>query len=81
MKDSMCKITRKVSELIKDNQTIKQEILISRVNEITRGWANYHHATCAKKSFSTNRPSYMGNVMEMGEKETFKQGKTLDSAL
>lgn len=49
----MCKITRKVSELIKDNQTIKQEILISKMNEVTRGWANYHHATCAKKSYST----------------------------
>ena len=50
---SMCKITQKVSELIKNSQTIKQEILISRVNEIIRGWANYHHATWAKKSFST----------------------------
>jgi RNA-directed DNA polymerase len=50
---SMCKITRKVSELIKNSRTAKQEALIIKLNEITRGWANYHHSTCAKKSFST----------------------------
>ena len=50
---SMNKITQKVSELIKNNQTVKQEILIRKLNEVTRGWANYHHATCAKKCFST----------------------------
>ncbi|SKC77344.1 RNA-directed DNA polymerase [Maledivibacter halophilus] len=50
---SMCKITRKVSELIKNSRTAKQEVLIRKLNEITRGWANYHHSTCAKKSFST----------------------------
>lgn len=33
---SMYKITRKFSELIKNNQTIKQETLISKLNEITR---------------------------------------------
>jgi len=50
---SMCKITQKVSELIKNSRTVKQEDLIRKLNEITRGWANYHHSTCAKKSFST----------------------------
>jgi len=49
----MCKITQKVSELIKNSRTVKQEDLIRKLNEITRGWANYHHSTCAKKSFST----------------------------
>lgn len=49
----MCKITRKVSELIENSRTAKQEVLIKKLNEITRGWANYHHSTCAKKSFST----------------------------
>ena len=50
---SMCKITRKISEVIKANQTAKQEVLINKLNEITRGWADYHHVTGAKKSFST----------------------------
>lgn len=50
---SMCKITKKISMTIKDNQTAKQEDLIRKLNEITIGWANYHHSTCAKKSYST----------------------------
>lgn len=50
---SMSKITKKVSEVIKGNQTAKQEVLIRKLNEITVGWANYHHSACAKKSFST----------------------------
>lgn len=49
---SMCKITKKVSEVIKDNRNAKQEVLIQKLNEITRGWANYHHTTCAKRSYS-----------------------------
>ena len=49
---SMCKITKKISEVIKDNRNVKQEDLIQKLNEITRGWANYHHTTCAKRSYS-----------------------------
>ncbi len=45
---SMSKITKKVSEVIKGNQTAKQEVLIRKLNEITVGWANYHHSACAK---------------------------------
>lgn len=50
---SMCKITRKISSIIKDNQTAKQEDLIRKLNEVIIGWADYHHSTCAKKSYST----------------------------
>lgn len=48
---SMCKITQKVSGLIKNNESAKQEFLIRKLNEVTRGWANYHHSACAKRSF------------------------------
>ena len=48
---SMCKITRKISETIKQNRTSTQDILILKLNEITRGWAEYHHSTCAKRAF------------------------------
>lgn len=50
---SMCKITQKISSIIKDNQTAKQEDLIRKLNEVIIGWANYHHSACAKKSYST----------------------------
>lgn len=49
---SMRKITRKISSIIKDNQTAKQEDLIRKLNEVIIGWADYHHSTCAKKSYS-----------------------------
>ncbi len=48
----MSKITQKLSKVIKENQTAKQDILIRKLNEITVGWANYHHSTCAKRNFS-----------------------------
>lgn len=50
---SMCKITQKISSIIKDNRTAKQEDLIRKLNEVIIGWANYHHSACAKKSYST----------------------------
>ena len=50
---SMSKVTRKISEVIKDNHASKQEVLIRKLNEIMVGWANYHHSTCAKRSFNT----------------------------
>ena len=31
----------------------KQEDLIRKLNEVIIGWADYHHSTCAKKSYST----------------------------
>lgn len=49
---SMRKITRKISSIIKDNQTAKQEDLIRKLNEVIIGWADYHHSICAKKSYS-----------------------------
>ena len=45
---SMCKI----SSIIKDNQTVKQEDLIRKLNEVIIGLANYNHSACAKKSYS-----------------------------
>lgn len=48
---SMSKITMKVSEIIKNSRTTKQEILIQKLNQVIIGWANYHSGTCAKKCF------------------------------
>ena len=31
----------------------KQEILIKRLNQIIRGWCNYHKHVCSKKAFQT----------------------------
>lgn len=56
----MKKITRKISEIIKENQTATQEILIKKINEVTVGWANYHYSSCAKKCFHTLVIGIMG---------------------
>ena len=50
---SMRKVTKKISEIIKNNRTTKQEILIQRLNQVLIGWANYHQVTCSKKCFGT----------------------------
>ena len=50
---SMSRITKKISGVIKDNRAATQETLIRRLNEVIVGWADYHHSTCAKRSFST----------------------------
>lgn len=49
---SMSKITKKISGVIKDNRAATQETLIRKLNEVIVGWANYHHSTCVKRSFS-----------------------------
>ncbi|WP_157047326.1 reverse transcriptase domain-containing protein [Alkaliphilus metalliredigens] len=50
---SLKKITRKIKETIRINIMQKQEILIYRLNQIIRGWCNYHNHVCAKKTFQT----------------------------
>lgn len=46
-------ITIKIKEIIRQNLMQKQEIMISRLNQLIRGWCNYHRHVCAKKAFQT----------------------------
>jgi RNA-directed DNA polymerase len=41
----------KVRETIKGNMMVKQEELLSKLNPILRGWAQYHHPVVAKATF------------------------------
>jgi RNA-directed DNA polymerase len=45
------KITQKLSQTIKLYRQAEQGLLIVKLNEITRGWAEYHHCVCAKSTF------------------------------
>ena len=45
------KITQKLSQTIKLYRQAEQGLLIVKLNEITRGWAEYHHCVCAKNTF------------------------------
>ena len=43
----------KVAEVIKSHLTVKQVVLIEKLNPILRGWAQYHQPVVAKETFST----------------------------
>lgn len=46
------KITEKLSQTVKYYRGANQELLIAKLNQITKGWAEYHHCVCAKSTFS-----------------------------
>lgn len=46
------KITEKLSQTVKYYREAKQELLIVKLNQITKGWAEYHHCVCAKSTFA-----------------------------
>ena len=50
---SLKRITAKIKETMRINLMQKQEKLIQRLNQIIRGWCNYHKHICAKKTFQT----------------------------
>jgi len=51
-KKSVLKVSRQIRDIAKENVGIPQEALIKLLNPILRGFANYHRATSAKKTFS-----------------------------
>lgn len=54
-KASLCSVLRKIRKIAKDNKMIKQELLITKLNPIIRGWTAYHRHIASKKSFSKLR--------------------------
>lgn len=50
---SLRRITAKIREVIRINLMQKQEIMIVRLNQVVRGWCNYHKHVCSKKTFQT----------------------------
>ena len=51
-KKSIDKITRKISDVIKDGKAWKQESLIDALNPIITGWSNYHRSVVSKDIFN-----------------------------
>jgi len=48
---SINKVTKKISEVIHDSRTARQEFLILKLNQVLDGWCNYHQPACSKKTF------------------------------
>ncbi len=48
---SLNKVTKKISKIIHENKTVKQEFLIYKLNQVLKGWCNYHQPVCAKQTF------------------------------
>jgi RNA-directed DNA polymerase len=43
----------KIKESFQEHKTAKQQNLIAVLNPVIRGWANYHRAVCASKTFAS----------------------------
>jgi len=50
---SLRSITSKIREIIRVNLMRRHEIMIIRLNQVIRGWCNYHKHICSKKTFQT----------------------------
>lgn len=49
---SIKKVSKNLSKTVKFYRQAEQDLLIKKLNEITKGWADYHHCVCAKESFT-----------------------------
>ena len=46
------KVTKSLSRTVKYYHEASQELLIIKFNQITRGWAEYRHCACTKKTYA-----------------------------
>lgn len=48
---SLNKVTKEISEIMHKDRTVKQEYLIYQMNQVLKGWCNYHQSVCAKQTY------------------------------
>ena len=51
-KEKVLAFCKKVGKLIKENATVKQSVLIGKLNPVLRGFANYYQGVVSKETFS-----------------------------
>jgi RNA-directed DNA polymerase len=49
---SIAKVKRTLSDIVKKLHTASQNVVITELNQIITGWANYHQSVCSKETFS-----------------------------
>jgi RNA-directed DNA polymerase len=50
-KASVQRFLRKLRDIVKGNATVRQDLLIGKLNPLIRGWANYHRHVVSKRIF------------------------------
>jgi RNA-directed DNA polymerase len=48
---SVQRFLRKLRDIVKGNATVRQDLLIGKLNPLIRGWANYHRHVVSKRIF------------------------------
>jgi len=51
--ESLKSVSKKIKEAVQSGKSQTQEMMITKLNQIIRGWCNYHKHICAKKTFQT----------------------------
>ena len=74
-KTSIQKITKKLSETIKNGKSWTQDNLIKALNPIITGWANYHQGTVAKEVFSKLDSIIWNMLYKWAKRRHPKKGK------
>ena len=68
----------KLSSIVSGHKSAPQEALISKLNPVIRGWANYFRTGVSKDAYSS-LDDYLWKILWRWAKKTPKQVKTLDS--
>jgi RNA-directed DNA polymerase len=51
-KDKVKKHLKTIGEIIEQHKAAPQEVLITRLNPVIRGWSNYYSTVCSKETYS-----------------------------
>lgn len=73
---SVKRVTNKIREVIRKNLMQKQKVLIIKLNQIIRGWCNYHKHICAKKSFQTLDKNIFNSLWNWAKRRHSTKSKT-----
>lgn len=64
-----------LAEVIRKHNTAPQEVLISKLNQIIRGWCNYYKTVCSKETYSTIQNLLFKRLQRWGNRRHSNKGK------
>jgi RNA-directed DNA polymerase len=51
-KDKVKSHLKKIGDVIRNHKSVSQEVLITKLNPIIRGWSNYYSSVCSKETYA-----------------------------